>query len=445
MIPSQPVRVTCPQCRQPFTAQIQSIIDVGMQPALKEQLLGGQLNLVRCPFCGSNGMLATPLLYHDPAHELALVHIPLEANLKREDQEKLIGALTNALMDSLPPERRKGYLLQPRTVLTFDSLIETILQADGVTPEMLQTQRQQLQLIQDLLDRLSDDERLKALVDERREELNYEFFLLLSAALDSARQDGDQAGAGQLSRLREKLLTLTGGPSQQQIKEIEPLPASATPQQLIETFQAAPTEELYALVAAYRHRLDYSFFQTLTGQIEAAKAGKDSTKAEQLTDLRRKLLEAADEVDRQSRAALERGAKLLEAILQSDNPQQTIRERLNEIDEATLVVFQANIAEARRQGQTQIAELLEGIYAYLLSQLEEQLPVEIRLVNRLLRAPTREARQKILEQEPGVAWPALLDLLSQIETDVRQQGETALADRIQEVRAQLQVHIEVAR
>ncbi|MFN8450295.1 MAG: hypothetical protein U0521_17340 [Anaerolineae bacterium] len=41
----------------------------------------------------------------------------------------------------LPQQSMKGYLFQPRRALTMQGLIEQVLQADGVTPEMIGEQR----------------------------------------------------------------------------------------------------------------------------------------------------------------------------------------------------------------------------------------------------------------------------------------------------------------
>ena len=37
-----------------------------------------------------------------------------------------LGPLIKQVMDNLPPEKRKGYLLKPQANLTFDSMVETI-------------------------------------------------------------------------------------------------------------------------------------------------------------------------------------------------------------------------------------------------------------------------------------------------------------------------------
>src|ERR671930_1388121 len=136
----QTTTVRCPNCGNPVSASIYSIVDVGKQPTLKNALLRGQVNAIACPTCGYRGVLANPFIYHDPAKQLALILLPMELGLKREDEERQIGRLSNALMESHPPEQRKMYMLQPKRMLSFQSLTEEILQADGITKEMLDKQ-----------------------------------------------------------------------------------------------------------------------------------------------------------------------------------------------------------------------------------------------------------------------------------------------------------------
>src|SRR4051812_4175281 len=106
----QATTVRCPNCRQPVQANLYSIIDVGKQPQLKDALLRGQINAINCPHCGYRGMLGSPVLYHDPAKQMALVLMPMELGLKRDEEERQIGKLTNALIESTPQEQRKMYM-----------------------------------------------------------------------------------------------------------------------------------------------------------------------------------------------------------------------------------------------------------------------------------------------------------------------------------------------
>ena len=45
----------------------------------------------------------------------------------------------------LPAEKRKAYLFKPVANLTYESMIETILGKDGITPEMIKAQQERLE------------------------------------------------------------------------------------------------------------------------------------------------------------------------------------------------------------------------------------------------------------------------------------------------------------
>jgi ribosomal protein S27E len=65
-------RVNCPVCKQQITADIDQLFDVAQDPTAKQRLLSGTFNLVRCPHCGYEGPITTPIVYHDPDKELLL-------------------------------------------------------------------------------------------------------------------------------------------------------------------------------------------------------------------------------------------------------------------------------------------------------------------------------------------------------------------------------------
>src|SRR5258706_11921020 len=143
--------ITCPNCRQPFQAVLEQIIDVARDPSGKARLLSGQLNMVTCPHCGYQSMLATPLIYHDAAKQLLLVYVPMELGLPPQEQNRLIGSMTNAIMNSLPPDQRKGYLLNPKTMFTLQGMVETILEGDGITKEVIEAQRAKMRLVEQFM------------------------------------------------------------------------------------------------------------------------------------------------------------------------------------------------------------------------------------------------------------------------------------------------------
>ena len=87
------VQVSCPQCRQPITAEMEQLFDVGNDPQAKQRFLSGNVNTANCPNCGYRGPLSTPIVYHDPEKELLLTFFPPELGLPLNEQERLIGPM----------------------------------------------------------------------------------------------------------------------------------------------------------------------------------------------------------------------------------------------------------------------------------------------------------------------------------------------------------------
>ncbi len=144
------------------------------------RLLQGSLNAFKCPKCGNVGALTTPLLYHDGSKQLFFVLTPVNMNVKATDSQKMIGDMTKALMASLPPEKRKAYLLQPKSFLTMESMVQAILEADGITKEMMEAQRAKVTLLEDLLTQMENEEQFKQLIAQNEALLDEEFFEMLT-------------------------------------------------------------------------------------------------------------------------------------------------------------------------------------------------------------------------------------------------------------------------
>jgi hypothetical protein len=126
LYPMPQTQIACPRCRQMIPALVEQLFDVTAEPAAKQRLVGGVSNRARCQFCGYEGNLATPIVYHDADKELLLTYFPSELGLPVNEQEKLIGPLINKVVNNLPAEKRKAYLFRPQSFLTYQSLIEKI-------------------------------------------------------------------------------------------------------------------------------------------------------------------------------------------------------------------------------------------------------------------------------------------------------------------------------
>jgi len=433
MIPALPIEIACPKCGAKYVAQVQSIIDVGQDPQLKAALLGGQLNAVTCPTCGALGAVSTPLLYHDPDKELLLLFVPPELNLPLPERERLTGNLVNALMSTLPAEKRRGYFLNPRVALTRQTLIEDILEADGITKEMIAEQRARSALLQDLLAAMDDDQRLQGVVEQHEDQIDYPFFLTLAAAAEGSAAAGQQELADKMLRLREMLL------SRVSIVMPEPLPLDTPPSQVVEKVLAAKDERTRSAFVMYnRPLLDYSFFQELTRRIEQAAPEE----AASLRELRTELLELTEQLDKEAQALQETKVRLLQDVLASADPAEALRERKDEVDLILMSVLGAALRQAQSSGDEEKAKQLVALNETVLSILQEGLPPQLRLVNELLAAEYPEETRRLLE-EHGDEWNTeILELLDTLTSDLESQGRTESALRLKDMRKQAEALLE---
>jgi hypothetical protein len=365
--------VVCPNCRAQFNAPVETIID-GQNPGLKSAFLQGRLSAVQCPQCGFVNPLNTPILYYDLEKELALVLNPNGLTMAGADQDKLIGRLTNTLVNSLPAEQRKFYLFNPKIFFSFDSLVKAVLEADGITEEVLEKQKAKIKLLEEFL-QVQDEATLREKVKQHDAELDKDFFEILTASMQAAQMEGDRAGAQSFYGLRSILAQLSTN-GQQIVADIDAnmgLVHIQSHEDLLEKLQQAKTdEEFEMLVAAAYTLLDYTFFQKLTAQIDQAVAAGNTKQANTLKDLRTKTLEVKAHHEEASRQALQKSVELLKKVMQSPEPQKILAQNLEEIDETFFMILTANIEEARRQKQEQAAQAMEMIGHMAMSMLQEQ-------------------------------------------------------------------------
>jgi hypothetical protein len=124
--------------------EAEQLFDMNIDPQAKQRLMSGTVNAIHCQACGYQGMLTTPIVYHDPEKELLLTYFPSEWGLPVNEQEKLVGPLINQVMNKLPVEKRKAYLLRPQAMLTFQTMIEKILEGDASRMKCWKTSRNAL-------------------------------------------------------------------------------------------------------------------------------------------------------------------------------------------------------------------------------------------------------------------------------------------------------------
>jgi hypothetical protein len=390
-------QTTCPRCRQPVIAEVEQIFDLNTDPTAKQKLLSNVVNIIHCPSCGFQGMIATPIVYHDPDKELLLTYFPQEMNIPVTEQEKQIGPLINRVLNSLPNEKRKAYLFQPQSMLTYQTLLEKILEKDGITKEMIENQQKRLNLLQRILSTPTQD-RL-TLIKQEEELIDTSFFSLFTRILQSAVEQKDEKTSKEWQGIQDLLFknTKVGKEVFVQAKETEAAIKSLqeagkkglTREKLLELVVNSPNDtQLSILVGLARSGMDYTFFQLLTEKIETAK----DVEKQKLIKLREKLLSLTQEMDKKIQQEYEQAKKLLENILSSENIAESAEKNLERIDELFIQVLENELALARKNANLDRISKLEQVM--IIIEKANEPPAEITLLQDLLSTNNDEELQK---------------------------------------------------
>lgn len=427
-------RISCPRCRQPVLAEITQLFDVNSDPEAKQKILSGSYNLIHCQNCSYEGNYSTPMVFHDPNKELLLTFFPPELGLPVIEQERLIGPLITQVVNRLPAEKRKAYLLRPQGMLTMQTMVERILESDGITREMVQAQQQRLALLQRLLTATSDDVRAE-IVHQEEKLIDESFFEILNRIMEASLASGDQQSAQALGDLQQKLLPLTavGQRLQVQAQEAEAAVKSLqeaqqkglTRESLLELIVEAPSEaRLTALVSLARSGMDYNFFEILSKRIDKAN-GDEKT---HLTDLRDRLLKMTGEIDKAMQAHMDEAQALLKELLAAKDVREAIIQKLPEISDLFVELLRSELNDAHQKYEKERGEKLEQIYKVI---QEASAPPEIALIQDLMRIPDDATLQKAIQEHHAEITDEFVQivagLISQIETQPQGQDPRVTA------------------
>jgi len=434
----QMAAITCPNCGRQFNTPVHSIVDVNQDPTAKTRLLQGQINVAICPQCGVSGTLSLPFLYHDPQKELLFVYSPPSTVMDNAQQQRMIGTAINTVMASLPAEKRKGYLFQPRTFLSMETMLDEIIVADGISRQQLESQRRKFRLLQRLVNATSDDV-IQVIARQNEQDLDYEFFLLLKNVIEGATADGNEAEASRLRSLHQKLLKFSDAARQGEVESDQIISKDDLLKRLVEMDDE---EQQKALVTAARPLIDYGFFQVLTKRIEEARQAGQDQKARQLLNLRSKLLAWTDELDAEVKKIWQRKAKLIEEILHSKDWRTALESHWQEIDPVFLTILGSNVELAKKQGNEQAATTLQQLADLTMVIAREHAPPAVQLLNQLLEADYPEGTQRILEQNRDQLNADFLNLVDSIIADVAAQGLQERVNALQLIRTQAKTIID---
>jgi len=418
-------QISCPRCRQMIAANVEQLFDVTHEPASKQRLLSGQSNHAHCPHCGYDGRLATPVIYHDNEKELLLTFFPPELGLPLNEQEKMMGPLIKQVVDRLPPEKRKGYLFKPQANFTYESMLETILNKDGISSEMIKSQQERILLIEKLIQMTSPDARLE-LIKQNEKNIDEQFFGLFSRIAQNAMQSGQEPIARALIELQKQLLeeTAFGRELRASVAEMEAATKvlqeagrSLTREKLLDfVIEAQSDARIRAYVSLARGGMDYVFFQTLSEKIEKA-TGEEKARLE---SIREKTLGFVAEVDKQMEARFKQGQDFIESLLEQEDVEKATRENIEGFTQDSVEVVNQLLKQASEKNDYARMGKLQKMVQVL--QEASAPPPEIAFIEQLLQAPDAAALEQMIAENDAIVNQQFVEALSGLIAQMESQG-----------------------
>jgi hypothetical protein len=322
------------------------------------------------------------------------------------------------------------------------------LETEGVTPEMMARQRQQAQLLKDLV--LADKETISRLLQERSDEFDEVFFGMLRSNLEAAERSGQEDIQLRLVNLQARLYRETefGRQLMNQQKALHAFSREAkkqglSPDLLLKHVLEHRDDDMVvdALIMGGQQAFNYEFFAKLTEKIE--KRQKAGASVEQYLALRERLLEIQQALEQRSRQIIGGAQATLQAILQADDRAAAVYENIEDIDDAFMYVLANTIALAEQQKKhTQVAALQE-VQALIMQLLEQQLPPEIKLINELLEAENEAEQRNLLRERKELIGPPLLQMVQAIRADAQETDEE-LDSRLGPIESMIQTQLLMA-
>ncbi len=422
------IQTACPRCKQPILADVQLLFDVNTDPTAKQKLLSRSTNTARCQACGYEGLISTPIVYHDSEKELLLTYFPAELGLPLNEQEKQIGPLINQVVNGLPVEKRKGYLFQPNSMFTYQTLIDRVLEADGITKEMIEAQQKRINLIQRLLSMPNTEDRV-TVIRQEASLVDGETFTLLSTLIQSAAAQSDEASAKLLGQIQSELLHETefgkqlladSQETQQALKELDKANKEGlTREKLLDVLSSVKSDtSLTTLVSLTRSGMDYQFFQILSERIEKEQGDTKQS----LSALRDKLLDLTRKIDNEVKKRLENATSLLESILKEDDAQAAIEKHAEEIDEFFTQAVQVEFEKAHSENNLERMGKIQKVVSVLDKMTAP--PPEVELIQKLLEASDDNERKKLFAENEALVNDQFLQTINAIISEGSTRNQT---------------------
>jgi len=137
--------LNCPDCGQPFGAEIWLTVDTAERADLVERIREGTIHAVACPHCGHQGAVDAPLLVHEAEHK-RLLFAPPQSSTQEQDRQvagRLAGRLAETFLYPRPaylgqiqavPVELLGLALETEDPAALQAALEERMKATAEAP-----------------------------------------------------------------------------------------------------------------------------------------------------------------------------------------------------------------------------------------------------------------------------------------------------------------------
>jgi len=185
--------------------------------------------------------------------------------------------------------------------------------------------------------------------------------------------------------------------------------------------------------------MDYTFFQNLTEKIEAAK-GDEKKKLE---ELREKLLDYVNEVDRQLEERYKESQAFIENLLGQEDVAKATRENIQSFTQETVDLVSQMLRQASEKNDYARMGKLQKVVEVL--QEASAPPPEVAFIEQLIEAPDDAAIEKMLSENEDKVNEDLMSTLGGLMAQLEAQGQSGQgSEQAKELTAKLETVYKMA-
>ncbi len=426
-----PLEIACPQCGRKFLAEYPMYVDAESDPEIKQGVITEEFRITRCPHCGSEVEMDLPFVYHDKDKELLIYYIPEVLLPQREEVNRFLGKINRSIMDSLPPSQRKGYLLRPKEVFSWNGLRKEIFLADGMSEEEVEEWEKSTRFLGELLEYEGEESGIKEMIEKHRDWFTLRFMkffepLLLSAVEALGAIEGNDARLSRLQTAYQWIMESTeiGKVLKEKDRAFDAILSSDDPAEMAEAIDGVPLEFADALADVLFSKFPEEDFEEFTMALaRRIVKEKDPAKAEFLRKKKDIIVKAFNKLDKEAKKDIEKGMALLDEIMKAPDIKRAVAEHADEIDDRFIAAwFQVANQAVISSNEEAYRKLVQIRKAYH-ELLEEAMPPHIFLLYNLGSARYPDEVQRLLENNKDKMTPEFFQGLRAMEERAQSEEE----------------------